>query len=42
MHKTKPSMELITAVALLEMRRAMAKNEWVFRAQTKSGHIEKS
>jgi len=29
-------------VAFLEMRRAVAKTEWVFPAQTKSGHIEKS
>jgi hypothetical protein len=28
--------------AFLEMRRAVAKNEWVFPAPTKSGHIEKS
>ena len=30
------------AVALLEMRRAVAKTEWVFPAPTESGHIEKS
>ena len=28
--------------AFLQMRRAAAKTEWVFPAQTKSGHIEKS
>ena len=28
--------------AFLEMRRAVAKAEWVFPAETKSGHIEKS
>jgi integrase len=30
------------AAALLEMRRAVAKGEWVFPAPTRSGHIEKS
>src|SRR5262249_33539968 len=30
------------AAALLEMRRAAAKGEWVFPAPTRSGHIEKS
>jgi integrase len=30
------------AAAFLEMRRAVAKTEWVFPALTKSGHIEKS
>jgi integrase len=30
------------AAALLEMRRAVAKSEWVFPAPTRSGHIEKS
>ena len=30
------------ATALLEMRRAVAKSEWVFPAPTRSGHIEKS
>ncbi len=30
------------ATALLEMRRAVAAGEWVFPAQTRSGHIEKS
>jgi integrase len=30
------------AAAILEMRRAEAKSEWVFPAPTRSGHIEKS
>jgi integrase len=30
------------AAAIMEMRRATAKSEWVFPAPTKSGHIEKS
>jgi len=30
------------AVAYLEMRRAVARTEWVFPAPTRSGHIEKS
>ncbi|MBM3727495.1 MAG: hypothetical protein FJW40_18995 [Acidobacteria bacterium] len=30
------------AAALLEMRRAAAKSEWVFPAPTRSGHVEKS
>jgi integrase len=30
------------AAGLLEMRRAVAKGEWVFPAPTRSGHIEKS
>lgn len=30
------------AEALIEMRRATAKTEWVFPAQTRSGHMEKS
>src|ERR1700758_5505601 len=29
-------------LAFLEMRRAVAKGEWVFPAPTKSGHIEQS